>query len=504
MGIIERLNGSAPENEGAFAPDFDRLRRRPTVRLAVLCALGTIGAQTWMPLIGFLSDMYRSGAFSLENLSSLLLPYLLSLAAVAIAFPFLRSKSAPSRGTYGVLAGAFSSCIGAVLLFLLADIAQDRVWVLSAVSGMLLGGGNGLMVMAWGSVIEELSGKGLFACALAIVLGCCLLISVSQIIGARALLLLLTVGLTLVSALCYGIASSSREPLVIRTPTRGLAAAYARIGASFGCFGFLFAMMVMQFMIAPHGQASSFTWVFGFLGIGVAVVFLVVARAVQKSWDFLFAHRFVAIPTLVAVYPFDPGSDFSLKFALWFSTAAIWCFLTIAPGVMRSAARILKVPVCLTAGIGLGGLSLGAFAGYAVAQVIELLGPTEGYYINITAMFSMAIAVIGSNIVVTRGSLARAFRKASASPGEPDAADAAMRERVALAVKTHGLTNRESDVLAILARGHGLNRVQEDLYISEGTALTHKRHIYQKLDVHSKSELIDLVASIGVNDCEED
>ena len=37
-------------------------------------------------------------------------------------------------------------------------------------------------------------------------------------------------------------------------------------------------------------------------------------------------------------------------------------------------------------------------------------------------------------------------------------------------------------------------RVQEELAISEGTAITHRCNIYRKLDVRSKQELIDFVA----------
>lgn len=43
-------------------------------------------------------------------------------------------------------------------------------------------------------------------------------------------------------------------------------------------------------------------------------------------------------------------------------------------------------------------------------------------------------------------------------------------------------------------QGNTLARVQEELVISEGTAITHRRNIYRKLDVHSKQELIDFVA----------
>ena len=73
-----------------------------------------------------------------------------------------------------------------------------------------------------------------------------------------------------------------------------------------------------------------------------------------------------------------------------------------------------------------------------------------------------------------------------------------------MAVKAYGLTGRESDVLSILARGHGLSRVQDELFISEGTAITHRRHIYQKLNIHSKSELIDLVTRFEIDGCDDD
>ena len=56
-----------------------------------------------------------------------------------------------------------------------------------------------------------------------------------------------------------------------------------------------------------------------------------------------------------------------------------------------------------------------------------------------------------------------------------------------------GLTPRELEVLIILAQGNTLTRAQEELAISEDTAITHRRNIYRKLGVHSKQELVDFV-----------
>ena len=65
-----------------------------------------------------------------------------------------------------------------------------------------------------------------------------------------------------------------------------------------------------------------------------------------------------------------------------------------------------------------------------------------------------------------------------------------MRESVVPA-----LTSREQEVLRLLAAGRSQRYIQEVLVISEGTVRTHIKHVYQKLGVHSKQELIDLVDS---------
>ena len=58
---------------------------------------------------------------------------------------------------------------------------------------------------------------------------------------------------------------------------------------------------------------------------------------------------------------------------------------------------------------------------------------------------------------------------------------------------THGLSPREADVLRLLARGRTTTRIEEELGISMNTVNTHVRHVFQKLDVHSRQELLDLV-----------
>ena len=68
-------------------------------------------------------------------------------------------------------------------------------------------------------------------------------------------------------------------------------------------------------------------------------------------------------------------------------------------------------------------------------------------------------------------------------------------QRVALLAREHKLTPRETEVFGLLAHGRSIPYVRDALIISRDTGATHAKHIYAKLDVHSRQELIDLVMS---------
>lgn len=81
----------------------------------------------------------------------------------------------------------------------------------------------------------------------------------------------------------------------------------------------------------------------------------------------------------------------------------------------------------------------------------------------------------------------------SIAPGNDDfILDSFERNCVAVA-KNAGLTPRESDVLQLLARGRNRQFIADKLFITEGTAKTHIKHVYRKVGVHSQQELIDVV-----------
>jgi DNA-binding NarL/FixJ family response regulator len=76
------------------------------------------------------------------------------------------------------------------------------------------------------------------------------------------------------------------------------------------------------------------------------------------------------------------------------------------------------------------------------------------------------------------------------------AAEAAERRRVA----EDPLSDREREVLRLLALGHTNQEIAKQLYISVRTAETHRAHIMQKLRLTSRAELVRYALDEGLLD----
>jgi DNA-binding NarL/FixJ family response regulator len=60
------------------------------------------------------------------------------------------------------------------------------------------------------------------------------------------------------------------------------------------------------------------------------------------------------------------------------------------------------------------------------------------------------------------------------------------------------LTNREREVLQLLAEGKSNRQIADMLYVTVNTVDTHKKHIYDKLGLHSIAELTKYAISRGI------
>lgn len=101
-------------------------------------------------------------------------------------------------------------------------------------------------------------------------------------------------------------------------------------------------------------------------------------------------------------------------------------------------------------------------------------------------VFGMVFIIVNRDFMVIIRSCIDDEPVPAADPAsaEPSAADT-------LAIQYH-LSEREHEVLEEFSRGRSMKRIAEDLCVSVGTVNTYLRRIYQKMDIHSRQELLDM------------
>lgn len=150
----------------------------------------------------------------------------------------------------------------------------------------------------------------------------------------------------------------------------------------------------------------------------------------------------------------------------------------------------------LALGIGGIGMSAGWFAGIAIyAQYGH-----DRFFFSIAVGCAIAVfCTVGfsvknfPNLTIS----GEAAKKLSGNGTDDDQANDPPRrspeELNALIAGEYGLSKREQEVFALLARGFGADYIASKLAISYYTVRAHRRNIYAKLGIHSQEELLNLV-----------
>ncbi len=118
---------------------------------------------------------------------------------------------------------------------------------------------------------------------------------------------------------------------------------------------------------------------------------------------------------------------------------------------------------------------------------------------------AMKAGAIGYLLKNTGGEeLRRAIKAAAAGQVQlaPEAAARLMRE-VRIPETPEALTERETEVLKLLARGQANKQIARSLYIGEKTVKTHVRRILKKLSVRSRTQAALYAARNGLVSLEE-
>ena len=110
----------------------------------------------------------------------------------------------------------------------------------------------------------------------------------------------------------------------------------------------------------------------------------------------------------------------------------------------------------------------------------------------------------GAGSTTTGGAPIRRLEAAGEDGAEPATGEGAVARpgifhiKCEIVARTYGLSNRQREVLGMLAKGRNADYITEKLIISSHTAKAHIYNIYQKTGVHSRQELMDLVEDTDV------
>lgn len=116
---------------------------------------------------------------------------------------------------------------------------------------------------------------------------------------------------------------------------------------------------------------------------------------------------------------------------------------------------------------------------------------------NVTIHLGIAsrglICLLALVILLTAFALARHEKGLFAFEGGVARETTKRQEALKVLAAQRDLTPRETDVFVLLAEGNSLKHIAETLVLSENTVKRHRSNIYQKTQVNSRQELLDLV-----------
>lgn len=204
------------------------------------------------------------------------------------------------------------------------------------------------------------------------------------------------------------------------------------------------------------------------------------AQASSLGWLFVHAGDLLGVVAWISLEPWVSSEPAAI---LWVSTLCIVALVVVTMMVMGETSAFLRVPErdaieAVTSG------KTGAIVG------TDSEAGTDAVHTGANARCSNDTPLYPdgtdrrSEVVAT---------EPAPNPANESAIEANLEARIAALAAEHRLTPRETEVFALLSQGRSIPYIRDELIISRETAATHAKHIYAKLGVHSRQELIDLV-----------
>ena len=422
-------------------------------------------------------------------------------------------------------------------LLLVASSTEVPIMVAYALGAVLTGVGSGLLWVMWGEYYARIGQENVeFLAPASAFFAALIAIVVSAMQGWVPVVIVSA--MPLASGACLigawreadkgGIATDFPNTAAQIARKRAHGTARAELGRVFesmgrSCFGILVACLLICLEGGLFRQDNEAISVQAAFVVSIAFMIIVGISSISgpRRVSLAFLYRWMC-PVLVVGYAcivlLGPANGLFVAYVVAVAARFAFCLIT-QMYFARYASRGLATPV-QAYGLGWISVHLGDALGVFAISIANQGVASGVFSLEQVAVFASSLLVIstmfvlndeksfceqGEAAVYTEQSFGLACEDCAendeCSPSEEDAApaksemdeEAALDARVADLARERKLTPRETEVLGLLARGRSVPYIRDALVISRETAATHTKHIYAKLGVHSRQELIDLV-----------
>ena len=409
--------------------------------------------------------------------------------------PFLRFVSTGARRWLGPVLTSLGTICGFVVI---ADSTISSA--MGVLCGVFTGLGSGLIDLGYGEIYRNIPPEKTaleipVATFLAAVIYALVMAAPLSIMFFVTMLLPMASGLVYLHT--YHIWEPGRMPTV-KPVSMNVSKFTWRIGVC-ACLVGLADSLVRQVFIHINGiPLASFYQPGMVLSCLIVVVVLVGHRLFATDVNYRSVYKFVVfiMAFFFMLLPVFTGSNTAESV---FALVSYNCFNVLIWMLLAELAYTYRLSSLVVFGIGWGMVTLGVALGQLTAAWIVDVVTFTPQIVSLIALVC-TLLVLGSYMFVLREDDMVDITKVDDDepaqaevPEEGEPVRTPFKDRCNQLAQEYGLTPRETEVMILFAKGRSSTRIQEDLVLSRGTVTTHLRHIYQKMDVHSKQEFLDKI-----------
>lgn len=233
-----------------------------------------------------------------------------------------------------------------------------------------------------------------------------------------------------------------------------------------------------QLALGYHGAA--------FAALIVLFAFLYVLMAHRERFRFGYMYRFMFLMGLTSILLVPLawlGRGTTVGYAC--SVMMYQLVFLFVWSLCASVFRGRRSDGYLFFGVVYGCWSAGSLAG-AWASMLLMGRLSSDWGLLMVVLAALAVAV-GYSTVFTESNANALVRILPLRAKRP------FKSKCLAMAKHYGLSPRETEVAVLIARGRDSAHIQEKLFLSRSTVQTHRMHIYRKLDIHNRQELLDII-----------